>query len=331
MSLLDSLFSTHGRLLGAKESARAQAMQPLLERIQAMEAERQRAQQAQAGQDQLEAYRGFLANPDLTPAGAGNLAGLLGSKDPNARASGQSLIDAYLGQRSPQGRANLASTQAGTAQQVQATEHAGIMGPLQERLARAQIATSEATGRAAGVNADAALLAAKNSLAGQLRDDFTDNSQVADFSDTWQSVKQLRASLQNRSAVGAQGAIIKLARIYDPNGVVREGEAAVYRGSMGALNALQNAISAAKGEGFNPQTEADITNLVDDLLESILPGVEAIVDQFTGAALRNGLNPQDVIVRPIDQQDFADWQNRVKARKGQHQWRGLIQRPGNAP
>jgi hypothetical protein len=194
--------------------------------------------------------------------------------------------------------------------------------PLERRAIEANIAQSQAGTRAQGL----AGAAAGAQIAGQLRDDFIKHPQVSDFADTWSSAQQLRASIKSGSAVGAQGAIIKLARIYDPGGVVREGEASVYRGSFGALQAMQNSIKAAKGKGFSPETARDIENLVDDLLQSTLPGLETITDQFTGMAVRNGANPQDVIALPIDMTDLKSLQDRLAARQGVIQF-STIQRP----
>lgn len=113
------------------------------------EEQRQRRGQQVAGNDTLRAYQGILSNPDLGPGGAGNIAGLLGSADPEVRAQGQNLIAQYLGQRSPQGQANLQATRTGIQSQQQDIAQQGIMGPLQQQLARQQIAANNAQLKAA--------------------------------------------------------------------------------------------------------------------------------------------------------------------------------------
>lgn len=338
MGLLDALYSLSAKAqtAGAKAYEKA-GYYDLMDRLRQrqMQAQQDMALQGQQAQYAQEASR---LKPMLSRYG-GDFAKEVGSGllsgSPEVRAAAAEKLQAAEVKRGIAPESVLARLQSqtlqntATAQGITQNEQAG---PLQLQAIRANIAQSQASAANSRAQAAAAGQANTAQLAGQLRDDFSGNPLVSDWQDSWQSVKQLRASLRSGSAVGAQGAIIKLARIYDPGGVVREAEGDVYRGSMGALNALQNSLSAAKGKGFNPQTIQDIENLTDDLLKSTLPGVEAIVDQFTGTAIRNGVNPQDVIVMGVDQEDFRQWQERLKRREGVHQWGGLIQRgPGGGP
>jgi hypothetical protein len=233
---------------------------------------------------------------------------------------GLGMLGNYMG-LADQSRARKQAEQSPYAQaqlegQQLSNEQARTLGPLQIEALRANIDQSRAATMASQQTGVAGVNTAYSNVAGKLRQDFTASQPVADFVDTWQSAQQLRASLEADSAVGAQGAIIKLARIYDPGGVVREGEAQVYRGSFGALQALQNTVKAAKGKGFDVQTRQDIQALADDVLMSSLPAVQQIQDQYAGMSIRQGVDPRDVLVTPIPQADLADLQKRVNLRKG---------------
>lgn len=206
----------------------------------------------------------------------------------------------------------------GTPQGPLSAENGGMTASLpfaqQDPSAQARTLGALSQAGAAGQSTVASLLAARmpttpaqnaameaerqkqiTSIERALRDDFMNNQTVTDFNDMVGSHAQLMAALDTGSALGAQAAVIKMAKILDPGSVVRTEEGVAVRSSIGIIDQMWNAVKQAQGEGFNAETDAQFRQLGDMLLASQMQGYQRLVDQFIGATLRNGANPDNVI------------------------------------
>jgi len=252
---------------------------------------------AQAGADErLEAYRGILANPDLGVAGAGNLAGLLGSTDPSAVQQGQQLIQDYYAQRAlgsrpitPAEQARLEQSQAQFDEQMRQQQQLAAIN--QRRLAaQAQV---KQQGQLAEQQID-------NMSA--LRGQYLQNPAIRDARDAQVNYQQMVDNLAAGNPLAAQVSVVNLARIIDPGSVVRGEEVARYEGKNSFLLNLQVKADRLRGEGFPAEIRAQMRAVARSGVGNRLAGAQQIRSQFAAIAQANGWPAEQITVG-----DAIDW------------------------
>jgi len=77
------------------------------------------------------------------------------------------------------------------------------------------------------------------------------------------ATQRIIGSLATGNAIGAEAAVVGLAKILDPTSTVREGEVTTIKGGTGIGQQLMSAFNKAKGKGFDPQSAKDLQSVVD--------------------------------------------------------------------
>ena len=137
--------------------------------------------------------------------------------------------------------------------------------------------------------------------------------------------QQIIGALDSGNALGAQAAVIKLAKILDPTSVVREGEVEVIKGGMGAMNQLWNTVRNLNNQGLTPDA---------------VKAVKQVARATAMPVLERTLRQRDEFARSLDDvlgQDFpglgrivtgsgADWGNMKAVAAGSY-GTGIVENP----
>jgi len=154
----------------------------------------------------------------------------------------------------------------------------------------------------------------KPSDLGSLRDDFTKAATSYDQSsptwqsmqDSWKIVKDLGVGDKSELAGGADyNMVIGLAKLLDPNSVVREGEVESVRKTGGAADYLLSYVTNLAGGGsLTPEQRRGLMNTAYSRIKSYHDQARQKRDWIVGIAQRHNLNPDD-IVPPLA--ELAPW------------------------
>ena len=104
-------------------------------------------------------------------------------------------------------------------------------------------------------------------------------------------------SAADPSPAGDISLIFAFMKTLDPNSTVREGEAATVA-NAGSIDDRWSSLynRTLKGEKLAPKVRADFVNRATKLYEQAAKSQEKTNNQYRKIALRNKLNPEDVIV-----------------------------------
>lgn len=94
------------------------------------------------------------------------------------------------------------------------------------------------------------------------------------------ALAQLEGALQTGSSVGAVAAVVKLAKILDPDSVVREGEVRTVEGGLGIADQLINVMNRVEGEGFGADAANDILEVAKAMAAPIVERGRRIESEF---------------------------------------------------
>ena len=97
--------------------------------------------------------------------------------------------------------------------------------------------------------------------------------------------------LRTGDALGAQAALVKLAKVLDPDSASREGEVEVIRKGSGTMAALSNSLNMAVGEGMTAESIAQFESTLAALTRPELERGQRIVQGIRDQAIRNNLDP----------------------------------------
>ena len=135
-------------------------------------------------------------------------------------------------------------------------------------------------------------LTAKNTIftqEGALRDDAA--SALKPVSEFMAYSAQTLELIRTGDALGAQAALVKLAKVLDPESVAREGEVEVVRKGSGVMAALSNSLNMAVGKGMTPESIAQFESTLAALTRPELERGQRIVQGIRDQAIRNNLDP----------------------------------------
>ena len=180
--------------------------------------------------------------------------------------------------------------QASTAVDRQRLSQAQAEGPLSLQALRSLIGQRDAASAASAANREAADSGRISQVQGRLNDRFL--TQMAAPVQVADAVQQIDAGLGTGDALGSLAAVIKLAKILDPESVVREGETTTVQGGMGTAASILNAFNKAKGEGFSPASAAAFQRVVRGVAKPVLQRGLRIEDEVRAAAGTLEADPQ---------------------------------------
>lgn len=128
-----------------------------------------------------------------------------------------------------------------------------------------------------------------------LRDEF--NTLGKPFRDVQDAYTRMVQATKDPSAAGDMAAIFNYMKILDPGSTVREGEFATAQNATGVPGAIMNMYNRiVSGERLNPEQRKDFVNQAKNLYEGQKQGYKRLKDGYKQLALRNKLNPDNIIV-----------------------------------
>lgn len=140
---------------------------------------------------------------------------------------------------------------------------------------------------------------------GSLRDDYTKAAAAYDQSsptwtsmlDSWTRVKDLGEAEQSPGAGTADyNLVIGLAKIMDPNSVVREGEVETVRRTGGATDYLISYLANLTGGGsLSPAQRRGLMTEAQNRMKAYHGQAKEKRDWLSGVATRHNINPEDVV------------------------------------
>jgi hypothetical protein len=135
-------------------------------------------------------------------------------------------------------------------------------------------------------------------LEADLRKQF--DAQTAPFRDVRDAYNRIQSSANNPTPAGDLALIYNYMKMLDPGSVVRESEFAMAAatGSYGErIKAAVNRVS--NGQRLSEAERADFLDRSHQLYGQQESTFNALKDQYTGIATRNGLAPENVVVTPL--------------------------------
>jgi hypothetical protein len=145
---------------------------------------------------------------------------------------------------------------------------------------------------------------------GSLRDDYTKAASVYDnASPSWQSMKDAAKAAIGKTGVGVGAAdynlVVGLAKILDPNSVVRQGETESVVATGGAADYLVSYFNKLTGGGtLSDDIRRGIMTTGQSRMKAYYDQARGKRDWISGIATRNKVNPDDV-VPPLA--EFQGW------------------------
>lgn len=128
-----------------------------------------------------------------------------------------------------------------------------------------------------------------------LRDEF--NTLGKSFRDVQDAYTRMVQATKDPSAAGDMAAIFNYMKILDPGSTVREGEFATAQNATGVPGAIMNMYNRIiSGERLNPEQRKDFVNQAKNLYDGQKQGYQRLKDGYKQLALRNKLNPDNIIV-----------------------------------
>ena len=148
-------------------------------------------------------------------------------------------------------------------------------------------------------------LAQKVNAENQLRQDYRTDSKT--FLELKRQVGIIHKSLNDPSAAGALSAATAYMKMLDPGSVVRESELAMAMQATGALDRLMNYTNVIqRGKVLTAQQKADFGRLAKQFMEAADQAQENLNKTYSDIALRNKLNPENIIMFKPDKKASAD-------------------------
>lgn len=108
------------------------------------------------------------------------------------------------------------------------------------------------------------------------------------------ALAQLENALSTGSSIGAVAATVKLAKILDPESVVREGEVRTVEGGLGIADQIIRALNNVEGQGFGPDAVKDLLELAQAVATPVLERGRLIESQFGQMAVDAQVSPEQV-------------------------------------
>lgn len=148
-------------------------------------------------------------------------------------------------------------------------------------------------------------LAQKINAENQLRQDYRTDSKT--FIELKRQVGIIHKSLNDPSAAGTLSAATAYMKMLDPGSVVRESELAMAMQATGALDRLMNYTNVIQsGKVLTAQQKADFGRLAEQYMEAADQAQENLNKTYRDIALRNKLNPENIIMFKPDKNTPVD-------------------------
>lgn len=130
-----------------------------------------------------------------------------------------------------------------------------------------------------------------------LRKEFADLPQVKSFTQAAPAFKAVESAASRNTPQADINLVYGLAKLYDPNSVVREGEYATIANSQSIPEWLKGLAQRLSGGGrLTPETKAQIMTESRARLDSYRSEYDAARDRYASIAAQRGMNPDNVIV-----------------------------------
>jgi len=136
-------------------------------------------------------------------------------------------------------------------------------------------------------------------MEGKLADDFNRIKSVGDYREVLPMVAAIKDAATRNNKVADLNMVYGLAKLYDPTGVVRTGDAdQIYR-SQSIPDWLKGYVSSMQGgSGFTPEMRQRIIAEAEGRLATHKEQYDALASQFTQRAKQYGLNPDNILMAP---------------------------------
>lgn len=268
-------------------------------------------------QKKLAAWRPILGK--LGAETAAEIGPLVTSNDPAAVQSGQSLLSGLLQQADPQYRQQLdnAKLQAqsqrqqnliAASQEKRASElfplqvqnerlqQQGYLNqqklfPLQLEAARAQAQQAAAQITASTLSAEAKQAMFINTVRGQ----YQALPAVKTAVEAQGAYKAATAAANTGSALGAELALVKMAKLADPTSVVREGETERIREGYGLVSQVSSILRKAGSKGMTPEQRAMYLDVLDALYGPAMEQAALATRQYMGLEAQYKARPGEIV------------------------------------
>ena len=297
MGLAETVLGFPGRIRGYKDVAQAKITDKFTE------------------QRRLEALRPLLGKLDPVTAKQVGTAAI--SADPNAQALGMQQLEGLLGQLDPQAKQTLAnlklegenkklagqSARFGNLLEGVRAKREAVLAPIALDTARQNLDNARQSYRQAAdlhpllmqqaratIGAEAARLQNSNMGADLKRMTFN-NTVRAQYQglpviqkavEAQGAYKAANLAVNQGSALGAQVALIKMAKISDPESVVTEGNITTIKNGYGALSALSASLRAAGNKGLSPEQTQMFMDVMDALYGPAMEMAAAATKEYQG-------------------------------------------------
>lgn len=238
----------------------------------------QREGRAEARDEAQQAFGRAGAALGLNAPDIGALA-LTARADP-ARAS--ALLGETAARRSPLFESELQTQQARQNLLAQQTEQA-----------RTSVALNQARLGQIDQQLQGASVERRQTLSNQVRDDFS--SAMSDTAETLLAYEQTDRLITGGTALEAQIAITKLAKLSDPGSTVRVEEGRMVASGTGLAERIATEYNKMAGDGFSEGARIQFRNAMRDLSEPTALAGQRIIQDYAGLAARWNLNLDDII------------------------------------
>ncbi|GAG32207.1 unnamed protein product, partial [marine sediment metagenome] len=113
------------------------------------------------------------------------------------------------------------------------------------------------------------------------------------YKDLLVSGNDVKSLLRAGDAVGATGAVMKLAKVYDQMSAARQSEVDAIGASTGAEEWARNQLASIQGQGFGPESIAMFDQVVDALLGNAALINLAMMGGYEEDLINSGLTDDD--------------------------------------
>lgn len=136
-------------------------------------------------------------------------------------------------------------------------------------------------------------------MSGKLADDFNQLKPVKAYREVVPIMQSMQDAAGRNNRVADLNLVYGLAKIMDPESVVREGEQVMVRNAQSLPDWLRGMINTVNGgSAFIPEQRSRILAEAQSRVGSIKEQFDSIANQFSERAKRFGLNPEDVLTVP---------------------------------
>ncbi len=253
-----------------------------------------RGEQADVNQMELETKASAL-KPILGqfgPQTAQQLGGMLTSGIPNIEAAGAAML---AGLQQARQSTNLSQRMLDPIQKQALVNEQAREGLIQAQTDQALSAVAYNEARLADLDTRLGMSTQQERVqhANTLRDDFT--NAFSDIGETLLAYEQTDELIKGGSALEAQLAVTKLAKLADPGSTVRVEEGRLVAQGTGLAEYIVNEWNKAQGDGLSDKSRKQFRAAMQGLAGPAAQAGQRMLQNFAGVAARHNLNLDDII------------------------------------